>query len=129
MNLLAYRLTLMTGIALLASSGSLQARPYGVSRSVAVAKGPRGNVAVAGRTTVAGGYGAAGRTTVAVGSGGNVAVAHRTAVVRPLPRGYIRVVPVGYRMIAYGGYNCYYVGGVYYRTVFYEGETVYVIVN
>ena len=123
----------MTGIALLAGSSTLHARAYGVNRKTAVARGPNGNVAVASRTTVAGGrgygYGAARRTTVVAGGNGNVAVARRTTVVRPLPRGYIRVVPTGYRMVIYGGYNCYFVGGVYYRTVFYEGETVYVIVN
>ena len=131
MNLLAYRLTLMTGIALLAGGGTLHARAYGVSRTTAVARGPNGNVAVASRTTVAGGggYGAARRTTVVAGGNGNVAVAHRTAVVRPLPHGYIRVVPAGYRTVYYGGYNCYFVSGVYYRAVFYEGETVYVVVN
>lgn len=119
----------MTGIVLLASSGILHARAYGVSRTTAVARGPNGNVAVANRTTVAGGYGAARRTTVVAGGNGNVAVAHRTTVVRPLPHGYIRVIPAGYRTVYYGGYNCYCVSGVYYRAVFYEGETVYVVVN
>ncbi len=48
---------------------------------------------------------------------------------RPLPAGYIRTVPVGYRTVAYRGYSCMFVGGVYYRPVMYEGATVYVVVN
>ena len=91
----------MTGIALLAGSGTLHARAYGVSRTTAAVRGPNGNVAVVSRT----------------------------AVVRPLPRGYVRVVPTGYRSVYYGGYNCYYVGNVYYRAAFYEGETVYIVVH
>ena len=45
------------------------------------------------------------------------------------PAGYIRTVPVGYSTVVYGGYTCSYVGGVYYRPVFYGGETVYVVVR
>ena len=60
------------GIALLAGSSTLHARAYGVNRTTAVARGPNGNVAVASRTTVAGGrgygYGAARRTTVSSAS-------------------------------------------------------------
>jgi hypothetical protein len=29
----------------------------------------------------------------------------------------------------YGGYNCFFVGGIYYRPVIYEGATVYVVVD
>lgn len=49
--------------------------------------------------------------------------------VRPLPAGYIRTVPTGYSKVAYKGYNCLYVGGIYYRPVIYGGETVYVVVH
>ena len=56
----------------------------------------------------------------------NSAVAIRPA---PLPAGHIRTVPAGYRKVAYRGYSCLYVGGIYYRPVIYGGETVYVIVQ
>lgn len=76
----------------------------------------------------------AGRRGVAVAGDNGVAVARRPVaaplpVVGPLPRGYIHTVPVGCRRIMYGGYNCYFVGGVYYRAVMYEGATVYVVVT
>jgi len=92
------------------------------ARGVAVARGPRGNTAVA----VRGGYGggAVAVRGVGYGGGGVAAVAVRPA----LPRGYVATIPVGYRPVVYGGYNCYYVGGVYYRPEFYQGDTVYVIV-
>jgi hypothetical protein len=50
-------------------------------------------------------------------------------VAAPLPAGYVRVVPAGYRTVAYRGYNCRYVGGVYYRPVMYQGSAVYVVVR
>lgn len=108
-TLLSYRLVLAALAAFLLTTAQSHARAYGVTRGGrAYAAGPRG-------VAVAGPHGAA--------------VARRPVAVRPLPRGYIRTVPVGYRRVAYRGYNCYFVGGVYYRTVFYEGETVYVIVE
>jgi len=58
-----------------------------------------------------------------------VVVTPRPVVVAPLPHGYIRVVPTGYTRVVYGGYNCYFVGGVYYRSVIYQGETVFVVVH
>lgn len=60
--------------------------------------------------------------------GGGVAAAP-VRVAAPLPAGYIRTVPVGYTTVVYGGYSCRYVGGVYYRPVFYGGSTVYVVVR
>ena len=131
MKLLTMRLTLMTSFAVMAS-GTLHAATYGVSRSAAAVRGPNGNVAVAGRrTVVAGGGGVVvKKTTVVAGGGGNgVVVKTPTVVVRPLPSGYVRVVPTGYTTVVYGGYNCFFVGGIYYRAVFYEGETVYVTVH
>ncbi len=95
--------------------GAAVAGPNGAAvsgRYGAAAVGPNG-AAVSGR------YGAA-----AVGPNGGVAVA-----ARPLPTGYIRTVPSGYRPVVYRGYNCYFVGGIYYRAVFYQGATVYVIVS
>ena len=50
-------------------------------------------------------------------------------VAAPLPAGYGRVVPAGSRTVAYRGYNCRYVGGVYYRPVMYQGSAVYVVVR
>ena len=50
-------------------------------------------------------------------------------VAAPLPAGYVRVVPAGYRTVAYRGYNCRYVGGVYYRPVMYQGSAVYGVVR
>ena len=50
-------------------------------------------------------------------------------VAAPLPAGYVRVVPAGYRTVAYRGYNCRYVGGVYYRPVMYQGSAVSVVVR
>jgi hypothetical protein len=51
-------------------------------------------------------------------------------VATTLPAGYISTVPAGYTTtVMHGGYSCSYVGGIYYRPVFYEGTTVYVVVN
>jgi hypothetical protein len=41
---------------------------------------------------------------------------------------YIPALPAGNRAAAYGGYNCFVAGGVYYRPIIYNGKTVYVIV-
>lgn len=122
----AQRTTVATG-----PNGNTAAR-----RTTAVT-GPAGNTAVHRSTAVAGSNGnVATRSTTAVVTGGGVAVVGTgTAVVAtrpvvaPLPSGYIRVVPTGYTIIVYGGYNCFFVGGIYYRAVFYQGETVYVVVR
>jgi hypothetical protein len=45
-----------------------------------------------------------------------------------LPRGYYAAVPAGYRTVAYAGYTCRYVGGIYYRPVMYQGTTAWVVV-
>jgi len=88
------------------------------ARGVAIARGPRGNTAVAVRGGYRGGVAYRG-----VGYGGV-----RVGAVAVRPGGYIRAIPPGYRMSYYGGYNCYFVGGVYYRATFYQGSTVYVVV-
>ena len=94
-------------------------RGYGGRGFVAAGGGYRGGVAYRGgyRGGVAyRGYGYGGVHVGAVG-------------VRPvLPGGFIHAIPPGYRMAYYGGYNCYLVGGVYYRATFYQGSTVYVVV-
>ncbi len=134
---------LLACAALILTVSQADARAYGVSTSRAgrgtvyhgsgggsayvgprgaVAQGPNGNVAAANRrggAVVAGPNGA-----VARGGYGGAAV-----VARPLPSGYVRTVPYGYRPIYYGGYNCMFVGGIYYRPVMYEGSTVYVVVR
>jgi len=46
-----------------------------------------------------------------------------------LPYGYYGAIPGAYRPVFYGGYNCYYAGGVYYRPAFYQGNTVYIVVR
>lgn len=103
----------LSALALLSAAPALQAR------EVTGVRTPRG-AAVVGEDRAA----VATRRGVAVSGPNGTAVA-----ARPLPRGYIHTVPVGYRRVVYGGYNCYFVGGVYYRAVMYEGATVYVIVN
>ncbi|MDR3404814.1 MAG: hypothetical protein P4L99_20085 [Chthoniobacter sp.] len=114
----------------------------------AAAQGANGRTAAATKNGAAySGPNAAGVSTrnggaAAVTSNGNVYTKQSTTVVAtrpvttstavvvaPLPAGYIRVVPTGYTTVVYGGYNCYFVGGVYYRAVFYGGETVYVVVR
>jgi hypothetical protein len=77
------------------------------------------------------GYG--GRGFVAAGRGyGYGAVAVRGGYyggVARLPAGYYGALPGAYRAVYYGGYHCYYAGGVYYRPVFYQGNTVYIVVR
>lgn len=123
-TLLPYRLALAALAAFLFTTVQCHARAYGVTAGGrAYAAGPRG-VAVAGPN----GSAVAGRRSVAV-AGPNGATVARRPVAAPLPAGYIRTVPVGYRTVYYGGYNCYFVGGVYYRAVMYQGDTIYVVVN
>jgi hypothetical protein len=78
-----------------------------------------------------GGYG--GRGFVAAGRGyGYGAVAVRGGYyggVARLPAGYYGAIPGAYRAVYYGGYNCYYAGGAYYRPAFYQGNTVYIVVR
>ena len=77
--------------------------------------------------------GGGGRGFVAAGRGygyGYGGARYGAVGYRPgLPAGYFATVPVGYRSVYYGGYNCYYAGGVYYRPAFYQGDTVYIVVN
>lgn len=148
------KLLLLTALTLFVGAGVAGARPcYGVSSYSAgrgtvyegsrggsayvgprgaAAEGPNGGVAVSNR------YGGA----AAVGPNGGVAATGRyggAAVVGPngnavvgrpaLPAGYYYNVPYGYSTVYYRGYNCYYASGVYYRPVFYQGTTVYVVVN
>jgi hypothetical protein len=56
------------------------------------------------------------------------AVATVNAVSAATKPAYIATLPAGYRPMAYRGYNCFFVGGIYYRPIIYGGQTVYVIV-
>lgn len=100
---------LLLAAALLLTASIADARVYGVAAGPqrAVVSGPRGVAAV----------------------GPNGAAAVRRPVATTLPAGYRRSVPAGYRTVAYRGYNCRFVGGVYYRPVIYGGSTVYVVVS
>jgi len=102
----------------------LLASPSAEARSVYGVSGPRG-AAVVGPDRAA----AVTRRGVAVTGPHGTAVARRPVAVAPLPRGYVRVVPTGYRTVVYRGYNCRFVGGIYYRPIMYQGTTVYVVVD
>lgn len=94
---------------------SVPAGVYGVA-------GPRGGAVVATRPAVV--------ARPVVVAPRPVVVAPRPVVVAPvLPSGYVRVVPAGYRTVMYRGYNCRFVGGVYYRPVMYQGTSVWVVVH
>lgn len=144
----------VVGLALISTAG---AREFGVStssygrgtkveteRGGTAYVGPRGVAAegAGGKKYAAGRRGAAysgehsaGATTrygsaVVTDSGAAYARRYPAApVAAPLPAGYIRTVPTGYTRVVYRGYNCYHVGGVYYRPVIYGGTTVYVVVQ
>ena len=47
---------------------------------------------------------------------------------RTLPAGYHRTVAAGYTTVVRAGVTCRFVGGVYYKPVTYQGETVWVVV-
>ena len=69
-----------------------------------------------------------------VATGPNATVAGRRAIApvgvgAPLAGAYIRTIPPGYSRVYYRGYQCFFVGGVYYRPVIYGGSTVYVVVD
>ena len=96
---------------------SVPAGVYGVA-------GPRGGAVVATRPAVV----VAPRPVVVAPR--PVVVAPRPVVVAPvLPSGYVHVVPAGFRPMMYRGYNCRFVGGVYYRPVMYQGTSVWVVVH
>jgi hypothetical protein len=107
---------------LLSSVSVAHAQAYGVARSTAVVRGPNGNVAVAGKTTV---VAAPHKTAVVVAPSKTVVVAGGGA----MPHGYIAVLPGGYRAVTVSGVRYYTVGGIYYRPQIYQGHTVYVAVR
>lgn len=109
----------------------LTASILGLTTSASLARDP-------GRGVGAPGPGVGGYGGVGVGRGpglGAAGVGVRPGVgvgapgVGVLPRGYCSVVPGGYVTRAYRGYNCRYVGGVYYRPGTYQGQTVWIIVQ
>jgi hypothetical protein len=111
----------------------------------AAARGAYGNsAAVTKNGTIATGQkNAYGGTTYHTSNGGSAYVGANGAVARGsngtvvagrlyapcYPYGYITAIPMGYSVAYYEGYNCYLVDGVYYRPEFYNGVTVYVVVN
>jgi hypothetical protein len=101
-------------LVLLAATALIFAASQPTAHAWVAARGAYGGVAVAGRGY---GYGA-----VAYRGGYYGGVAR-------LPAGYYGAVPGAYRAVYYGGYNCYYAGGVYYRPAFYQGNTVYIVVR
>lgn len=106
-----------------------------MARRTTAVTGPNGNTAVRRTTATTGSAGNTAVRTTAVAMGGSVIVAGSSTVaatrpvVAPLPAGYYATIPGGYTTVVYGGYTCRYVGGVYYRPVFYGGNTVYVVVH
>ncbi|MFN5960227.1 MAG: hypothetical protein ACK5CW_01950 [Verrucomicrobiota bacterium] len=101
---------------------SVPAGVYGVA-------GPRGGAVVATRPAVVARPVVVAPRPVVVAPR-PVVVAPRPVVVAPvLPSGYVHVVPAGYRTMMYRGYNCRFVGGVYYRPVMYQGTSVWVVVH
>jgi hypothetical protein len=103
------RLILATIVALFLSTAASEA-----ARVVARGVGVRGVGVVAVRPVV---RAPVARTVATVNA---VSAATRPA--------YIHTMPVGYRPVVYGGYNCFVAAGVYYRPIIYGGQTVYIIV-
>jgi len=145
-------LALLAGALVVLSTTVATARPWGVSsysagrgtvydtsRGGQAYVGPRGYAAEGanGRTAASGrywgaysgpnvnaGYTRYGAAYSAPNSAGYVARGGTAGYAA----GYVRTVPVGAQPVVYGGYNCYYAGGVYYRPVYYGGTVVYVVV-
>ncbi len=95
----------------------------------AAAAGRYGAAAVAPRGAVAVVPGAAVPAWQPITPSAAVIASAEALAAPPLPPGYVSTVPAGYQVVAYGGYTCYYVGGVYYRPVFYAGSTIYLIMQ
>ncbi|MDB6133694.1 MAG: hypothetical protein JWM59_1937 [Verrucomicrobiales bacterium] len=146
------RCVLVAALLILTGSMTYAGRTYGVSSSPAGRgtqyQSSRGGSAYVGPRGVAvqGADGRAGAVTrngkAYVGPNGaavstrpvyppkTVVVSKKTVVVaKPLPSGYIRAVPAGYTTVVYRGYSCRYVGGIYYRSVMYQGGAVWIIVK
>ena len=104
---------LVLGISLCLTTGAAFARDLGAGRGGKGA-GVRPGVGVGG---VGAGAARAG-AHVGVGVPGPAA----------LPAGYHRTVAAGYTTVVRAGVTCRYVGGVYYKPVTYQGETVWVVV-
>ncbi|MGL4398450.1 MAG: hypothetical protein ACRCXD_01155 [Luteolibacter sp.] len=68
-------------------------------------------------------------TPAGVGRVGVAGVGVGAPGVGALPYGYYRAVPAGYATVAYRGYTCRYVSGVYYRAATYQGQTVWIVVQ
>ena len=77
------------------------------------------------------GAGAGGQAGVGGGAAGQAGVGGGAAGAGVFPNGtyYYYTVPAGYTKVYYGGYQCAYVNGVYYRPVYYQGIIIYVVVT
>ncbi|MGH8046337.1 MAG: hypothetical protein ACREKL_03750 [Chthoniobacterales bacterium] len=146
-------IALLAGAVVLLAASAAEARPYGVSsysagrgtvyntsRGGSAYVGPRGYAAQGanGRSAAGGRYWGAysGPNATAVsGRYGTAYSGHYSSGyvshygTAGYAGGYVRTVPMGAQPVVYGGYNCYYAGGVYYRPVYYGGTVVYVTVN
>ncbi|NQX03068.1 hypothetical protein HQ447_20600 [bacterium] len=91
----------------------------GAGAGVRPGVGVGGVGAGAARVATPAGVGRVGVAGVGVGAPG----------VGALPGGFYHTVPAGYATVAYRGYTCRYVAGVYYRATTYQGQTVWVIVQ
>jgi hypothetical protein len=55
-------------------------------------------------------------------------IASRAPATPSLPQGYFTSIPATTNIVDYKGFQCYYVGGKYYRAEYYMGSLVYVLV-
>ncbi len=118
------RLTVLTLGILSLAPGAALARDLGrgvggAGAGVRPGVGVGGVGAGAARVATPAGVGRVGVAGVGVGAPGAGA----------LPHGYYHAVPAGYATVAYRGYTCRYVAGVYYRAATYQGQTVWVVVQ
>ena len=56
-------------------------------------------------------------------------IASRAPANPTLPQGYYTSIPATTNIVEYKGFQCYYVGGKYYRAEYYMGSVVYVLVT
>ena len=120
----------------LLSIGDAHARGAGVGGGGAGGSGRGGGRAGVGAGGVGAGAARVGGAGVGVAGAGagarGVGIAPGVGVGAPgvgvLPHGYRAAVPPGYKTVAYKGYTCRLVGGVYYRAAMYQGQTVWVVV-
>lgn len=123
--------------AVLLTASSAWARCYGVSRAAygrPAYVAPRAGAVVAGAAvadandaTWVAPYAPAPSGQTAPPQG--VSPASVPAAVDVPMNGYVRTIPPNYKVVTYQGFTCYFVNNVYYRPIFYQGSTVYVVVT